>query len=106
MILFVDSDNVIELDSLVDSRDGTTYVNDATVTFTMANAAGTNITGAIGLPMPYVAASNGKYQGIVPFAVMDVIAAGARGTITIVAVSGAYRVARQVEWLARFKGEE
>lgn len=67
IILYKDNDNLLTLEPLKNMIAGT-FVNDATVTFVVKEdtdgAAGSAITGASG-SMPYVASSDGKYQGIV-----------------------------------------
>lgn len=56
------NDNIIELNELYDNI-GAAYINNATVTVTLEDASGTEITGETWpLAMSYVAASNGKYR--------------------------------------------
>jgi len=63
--LYLSEDNLIEWDALTDAADGT-FVNDATMTFTIKDTAEAALTGANGVSMSYVAASDGKYQGVAP----------------------------------------
>lgn len=59
--LKVGSDNVIQLDALVDQSDGN-YLNAATVTVTLLKDDGTDVVGDTWpLTMNYVTSSNGRY---------------------------------------------
>jgi hypothetical protein len=63
-ILFVDNDNYIEVSGL---RNGATdaYENSASLTCTLKNSAGTNVTGqSWPLTLSYVSSSNGVYRGV------------------------------------------
>jgi len=71
--LYLSEDNLIEMDELTDAADGT-YVNDATMTFSIKDTAEAVLTGANGVTMSYVAASNGKYQGVSPKTVVFTVA--------------------------------
>lgn len=62
--LYVNADNVIQLTGL-SADGGTTYVNNATVTFSVTTSAGTAVTGASGT-LTYQSASNGNYEGSFP----------------------------------------
>jgi hypothetical protein len=62
LTLYKDSDNLIRWDEMKNVADDT-YVNDATVTFTLRDEDATAISGATDVPMSYVASSNGRYQG-------------------------------------------
>ena len=60
--LIVGTDNIIQVDALTDQDDGS-YLNAATVTVTLMDAAGDEVTGETWpLSMPYVSASNGRYK--------------------------------------------
>lgn len=86
-VIFEDNDMLIEIDELRDSADNS-YLNAATVTTTLKDSDGVAVTGGAGWPvsMNYVAASNGKYQGVVDndLALDD----GDTGTVEITAVEG------------------
>lgn len=60
--LHIGEDNLIEWDEMKNSADDT-YVNDASVSFTLKNADDSVVAGASNVSMPYIASSNGKYQG-------------------------------------------
>lgn len=59
------NDNYIEIDGLSDGLDPTTYFNAATITATLKDSSGNNVTGATNISLSYVASSNGKYRGTV-----------------------------------------
>ena len=59
------TDNMVHVQGIHDAVDGS-WVNDATVTATMANAAGTAVTGVGTVTLGYVTGSNGDYVGVVP----------------------------------------
>lgn len=61
--LFLESDNLIEVDELKFAADGT-FVNDATVTMTLKDIDGNVLANALNVTLSYVLSSNGKYQGI------------------------------------------
>ena len=61
LIFFKDNDNLIRWDGMARASDGT-YVNGATVTYVLKDSNEAVLaTGAL----PYVAGSNGRYQGVV-----------------------------------------
>jgi len=61
--LFLDNDNYIKIEGLVDGLDPVSYFNGATVTATLLDSAGLPVTGVTDLPLTYVPASNGNYIG-------------------------------------------
>lgn len=63
-MLHIRNDNSVYISGLRNSSDES-YINDAAVTFTVYDDACTQLTGAIGVSMSYVAASNGRYRGVV-----------------------------------------
>jgi hypothetical protein len=62
----VGADNLVQWDRMTDPSTGS-YVNNATVTFTLYTAAGGVISGVENVSMPYVAGSSGRYQGWIPY---------------------------------------
>jgi len=62
MILYVDNDNAIRLDRLKNALTDA-FVNNATVSAQLKNAAGASVGSAVTLT--YVTASDGRYQGAV-----------------------------------------
>ena len=59
--LFPDNDNLLEVDGLKNAATGA-YLNSATVTVTLVDEDGNNVTGVVDLAMDYVADSSGKYR--------------------------------------------
>ena len=64
MPLYISEDNLVEMNGLVNS-DGT-YVNDATMTFSIKDSDDDVVTGAENVTMSYVSESNGQYRGVAP----------------------------------------
>jgi len=61
--LYIDSDNLVTLDALYDNA-AAAYVNDATVTVTLTDRAGNEVSGETWpVTLNYVAGSDGKYRG-------------------------------------------
>lgn len=60
--LFIGNDMRIRWDEMTDELNGT-FINDATVTFTLKDSDGDGVTGAENIAMAYVSASDGRYQG-------------------------------------------
>lgn len=86
-VLAIGSDNLVRLDGLTNASSGA-YVNSATVNYVLKDSAGATIIASTA--MPYVAASNGRYEGTVPsttplalnaFYVLEITAAGAGFTL-------------------------
>ena len=65
MVYYLLNDNLLRVDGLTDIISGA-YVNDATVTVTeIRDSSGTLVTGqSFPITLAYVAASNGRYQGL------------------------------------------
>lgn len=59
--LFLGNDMRIRWDRMTDELTGS-FVNDATVTFTLKTTAGVAVSGAEAVSMPYVSGSDGRYQ--------------------------------------------
>ncbi len=64
--LYVGSDNLVTVDKLMNQRTGA-YVNNAAVTVNLLDAGLQNVEGGQGLVLEYVADSDGKYQGVLPY---------------------------------------
>jgi len=61
--IYIDSDNLVTLDALYDSA-AAAYVNDATVTVTLTDRAGNEVSGETWpVTLSYVSGSDGKYRG-------------------------------------------
>lgn len=76
----------IILDALYDEIAGA-YVNTATVTATVTDAAGTALPGVSALSLPYVTSSDGKYRAVVPASATAGVAVGDVVTATITATA-------------------
>ena len=65
MNIYIDNTNLLELFRLKSAVENT-YINDATVTVTLKDEAGTEVTGQTWpLTLTYVPSSNGDYRGII-----------------------------------------
>ena len=64
LTLYLGNDTLVTWDKMTRASDGA-YVNDATVTMTLYDSLGVAVTGAINVSLPYVASSDGKYQGTI-----------------------------------------
>lgn len=63
LVLYIDNDNRIKLSGLKDADD--TYQNSATVTVTLKDASGNEVSGqSWPLTMSYVSGSDGNYQAV------------------------------------------
>ena len=106
MPIYITSDGRVRWDRLRDARDET-YVNNATVTFSLTTAAGAAVhASATGVSMPYVASSDGRYQGILPKAAADLLVDGTGYVLTLTATRGGYSVIRKLICKARYQGAE
>jgi hypothetical protein len=65
-ILYVGSDTLLTVDGLKDQATGQ-YVNAASVSATVRDVDLQAVEGGTGLTLEYVANSNGKYQGVIPY---------------------------------------
>ena len=98
--LYISSDNLLQLDALKLAADDS-YVNDATVTFTLKDADEAVVTGADTISMPYVASSNGRYQGTLQ---STVSLEGAKYYLEITATSGENVLFKRITCYATYKG--
>ena len=101
--LYIGSDNRVRWDQLKDNRTDA-FVNDATVTVTIKTEAGVAIVGLTDVAMPYVAASSGRYQGILPYAQTALLTHGERYFVEVTANRGTYRDFRRFQAIARYRG--
>jgi hypothetical protein len=96
------SDNLVRLDSLTNSSTGA-FINTATVTFTLFDSTGTAVAGATSVTMPFVAGSNGRYEGSITNAVSAGLTLNAQYRIDITATSGAIQLFRRISAVAKFR---
>jgi hypothetical protein len=102
-VIAIGSDNLVRLDALTNVSTGA-YVNNAVVTYTLIDS-----TGAVILSnqtMPYVAASNGRYEGIIPNVTTVTMAVNALYTVQITATSGATVLFRKMSCQAKFRSNQ
>jgi len=97
-VISISSSNLVRLDALKDASAGT-YVNSATVTFTLKDATGAVVQGPTA--MPYIAASNGRYEGTILNS--DSLSAEALYSIEITATSGGTVLFRKVSAIAKYR---
>lgn len=94
------SDNTVEVDGL--AKNGS-YINDATVRLTVKDNSGNALAGATNLTLSYVAASSGKYRGVVPSTVSLDLKGTYWGEITITSSQG--NDFRRIESVALYRGK-
>lgn len=99
--LYIDSDTIIRLDQNQNPTDDA-FVNDATVTFTLQDADGVNVAGAVDISMDYVAASDGRYEGLL----QDTVDIGVPGTEfdLLVLIVSARTDFRKIRCVAGYRG--
>jgi len=85
-MILIGADNDVYWDALRFSKNGT-YINDATMTFTLKDSAGVNVTGAVSVAMTYQTASNGDYVGVLPSSVTAALTDGAAYEFVITATN-------------------
>lgn len=102
MPMYKDADNLVVWDRMIDLYDNT-FVNDATVVFTLKDADHVAVTGASAIAMPYVGNSNGKYAGVLDASVDLVI--GTRYFLEITATSGQRNGFRRFPVLCHYRGQ-
>jgi hypothetical protein len=105
-VIAIGSDNIVRLDGLNNAGGATpgSYVNTATVTFTLLDANG-NVYGAqSGVAMSSVN-STGRYEGTIPNSVTAGMAVNNKYTIQVTAVAGGLKLYRQLSCIAKYRSE-
>src|SRR6266481_40142 len=102
-VISIGSDNIVRLDALTNASSGA-YINNATVTFTLKDATGAVVGGLAGVSMPYVAASNGRYEGTIPNGTS--LALNAFYTIEVTAIAGALQIFRKLSCIAKYRSSQ
>lgn len=99
-VLYVGNDMVVEVRNLAEEITGDS-INDATVTCTLTDSAGANVTGMTWpLTLAYVAESDGTYRGTIEYD--TAVVAGAMYTLTVSVSAGTgYRGQWQIPCVAR-----
>jgi hypothetical protein len=100
-VLAINSDNLVRLDGLTSASTGA-YVNNATVTFSLVDASGSNL--IANSTMNFVASSNGRYEGTIPYT--TVLTLNAFYTLQITAIGGGFRVYRQIQCVAKYRSTQ
>lgn len=103
LTIFVNSDNCITWDAMKNVKTDT-FVNNATVTATLKDADEVDVTDAVDIPMPYVAASDGKYQGTLQQTVTLIV--GRFYFWRLTATVGSIVAVRQIAVRAVWKGAD
>lgn len=99
--LYLNSDNLIRWDKLVNAASGK-FVNDATMTFTLKDADGDTVSGAVDVVMGYVGNSDGRYQGVMDSTIS--LSIGTKYYLEITAVSGTLNGFRRIECMTHYRG--
>ena len=102
MLIYINADNLIEYDGMRRASDET-YINDATVTFTLKDSNGNAVTGATTVAMAYVSGSDGKYQGTLDSTVT--LTENAYYTVEFTATSGTLNDFRRLSVQAKYRTE-
>jgi uncharacterized NAD-dependent epimerase/dehydratase family protein len=100
--LYVNATNLVRWDKMKNRATGA-YVNDATVTATLRDADLEIVSGASSVSMPYVALSNGRYQGNLPSTL--VLAEGANYFLDVRATSGTTVGFCRIACVACYRGQ-
>jgi hypothetical protein len=101
-VLSINSTNLVRLDALTNSSSGS-FVNSATVTFSLKDAGGNIVGGLSGVSMPYVASSNGRYEGTIPNS--TALTLNALYTIEITATASSLVLFRRLSCVAKYRSE-
>jgi hypothetical protein len=101
-VLSINSTNLIRLDVLTNASSGA-YVNNATVTFSLKDAGGNIVGGLSNVSMPYIASSNGRYEGAIPNTTS--LTLNALYTIEITATASPIVLFRRLSCVAKYRSE-
>jgi len=104
-ILYISEDFRITLSGLSYETDAgvTTYLNAATVTYALKNAAGAAVAGGTG-SLSYIAASNGNYVATGDKAVTVLLSEGVRYYLEVTIAEGSRDGFRRLELRAEYRG--
>jgi hypothetical protein len=100
-VLAIGSDNLVRLDALTNASSGA-YVNSATVSYVLKDAKGSVVIASTN--MPYVAASNGRYEGTIPYT--TALTLNAYYTIEITAQGGGFTLFRKLSCIAKYRSNQ
>ena len=104
-VLYINEDFKVTLTGLSYTTDAgvVTYLNAATVSYALKNAAGTTVTGGTGT-LSYIAASNGNYSTTGDKAVTTLLTDGAKYFLEVTIAEGARDGFRRLELRAQYRG--
>lgn len=100
-VLAIGSDNLVRLDGLTNASSGA-YVNNATVTYVLKDNTGATLIGST--TMAYVAASNGRYEGTVPYT--TALTLNAFYTLEITATGAGFTLFRRLSCIAKYRSDK
>jgi hypothetical protein len=100
-VLAIGSDNLVCLDTLTNASSGA-YVNNATVSYVLKDSTGAIIINTTS--MPYVNASNGRYEGTIPYT--TALTLNAYYTIEVTAVGGGFTLFRKLSCIAKYRSNQ
>jgi hypothetical protein len=100
-VLAIGSDNLVRLDALTNASSGA-FINNATVSYVLKDAKGTIIINTT--TMAYVAASNGRYEGTIPYT--TTLALNNYFTIEVTAVGGGFTIFRKLSCIAKYRADK
>lgn len=100
---FINSDNLVQITGLKNVATDA-FLNSATVTAQVKDAAGTNVGGAI--TFVYVAASDGDYNGSIPNATALLLTDGDPYTLEITIIDSGLKSFIKVVRTAKYKDED
>lgn len=82
-----------------------TYLNSATITYAITDAAGTAVSGGTG-SYSYTAASNGDYTAVIESTVTTLLTEGGLYYLTVTGSQGNYNWRRRLPRWAAYRGED
>lgn len=109
--LYIGEDNVVfwgDPDTLKDGlydRVSGAFINDATMTFTLKNSAGSAVSGASAVSMTYVSGTNGVYEGVLEDGVS--LTDGSTYYLEVTATCSNDRIGfRRITYVAKYHGSD
>jgi hypothetical protein len=100
-VLAIGSDNLVRLDALTNVSSGA-YINNATVNYVLKDAGGNVVISSTA--MNYVNASNGRYEGNIPYT--TALTLNAYYTIEITAVGAGLTLFRRLSSIAKYRSNQ
>jgi len=100
--IYLTTDNCVRVRALKDQVLGT-YINDATITATLYDSSGNEVSGAIDISIPYVTGTDGDYAGEIPNTVT--LTEDAYYTLKIVVSGSGYKTTHKIKLRAMYKGQ-